>query len=48
MTPDSQSLTISVAPGSGTGELAGLDGTMNIVIADGEHGYEFSYTLGDE
>ena len=48
MTPDSQSLTITVAPGSGTGELAGLSGTMGIVIADGEHGYEFSYTLGAE
>lgn len=48
MTPDSQLLTITVAPGSGTGELAGLSGTMGIVIADGEHAYEFSYTLGDE
>ena len=48
MTPDTQSLTITVAPGSGTGELAGLDGTMNIVIADGEHRYEFSFTLGGQ
>ncbi|MGH8213447.1 MAG: DUF3224 domain-containing protein [Rhodanobacteraceae bacterium] len=30
-------------PGSGTGELAGLRGTMNIIIADGRHSYEFEY-----
>ena len=37
---------ISVVPDSGTGELAGLSGTMTIVIAaGGAHSYEFDYTL---
>lgn len=38
-------LTISVVPDSGTGELAGLAGTMAIEVADGKHSYEFDYTL---
>lgn len=41
-------LTITVVPDSGDGELAGLRGTMNIIVADGEHRYEFEYTLGNE
>jgi hypothetical protein len=32
-------------PDSGTGELAGLAGTMAIIVADGKHSYEFEYTL---
>jgi hypothetical protein len=41
-----QSLTIGVVPGSATGELAGLTGSMNIVIAPGgAHSYEFDYAL---
>lgn len=41
-------LSISVAPGSGTGELAGLAGKMNIIIAEGgKHSYDFEYTLPD-
>jgi hypothetical protein len=39
------SLSIVVIPDSGTGELAGLAGTMNIVIEGGKHSYEFEYTL---
>jgi hypothetical protein len=39
-------LNIIVVPGSGTGELAGLSGKMNIVIAPGgAHSYEFDYSL---
>jgi hypothetical protein len=39
-------LSISVVPGSGTGELAGIDGAMKVNIAtDGKHSYEFDYTL---
>ena len=41
------SLTITVVPDSGTDQLAGLTGTMAIVIADGKHSYEFAYTLAD-
>ena len=38
-------LTITVVPDSGTGELAGLTGRMNIIIEAGAHRYEFDYTL---
>jgi hypothetical protein len=38
-------LTISVSPDSGTGELTGLSGAMTIKIENGQHSYEFSYTL---
>lgn len=41
-----QSLTIGVVPGSATGELAGLTGSMKIVVAPGgAHSYEFDYAL---
>jgi Protein of unknown function (DUF3224) len=40
------SLSIMVVPDSGTAELTGLTGKMNIVIAEGgKHSYEFDYTL---
>jgi hypothetical protein len=39
------SLSITVIPDSGTGQLAGLAGTMTINIADGKHSYAFEYTL---
>jgi hypothetical protein len=39
------SLTIVVVPDSGTGELEGLSGTMQIVIAGGKHSYDFEYTI---
>ena len=45
MTSGEPKLTISVVPGSGTGQLVGLSGTLNIIIADGKHSYEFEYTL---
>ena len=38
-------LTIALVPDSGTGELAGLTGTMTIKITDGKHFYEFEYEL---
>lgn len=47
MTRGEPYLNIIVVPDSGSGELAGLSGTMNIIIADGKHSYEFDYTLGD-
>lgn len=40
-------LTITVVPDSGTGELKGLAGKMNITIADGKHSYDFEYSLPD-
>ncbi len=39
-------LTISVVPDSGTGELQGLAGNMEILIDEGGHAYSFTYTLG--
>jgi hypothetical protein len=38
-------LAVDVVPDSGTGELAGIAGTMEIRIGGGEHRYELSYTL---
>jgi hypothetical protein len=38
-------LTIVVVPDSGSAGLKGLNGTMNIVIADGKHSYDFDYVL---
>jgi hypothetical protein len=32
-------------PDSGTGEVAGLAGRMEIIIAEGKHSYVFDYTL---
>jgi hypothetical protein len=37
------SLTVTVVPGSGTEELAGLRGSMEIVNVDGAHSYTFNY-----
>jgi len=33
-----------VVPGSGTGELRGIEGTFIIRIENGEHFYDFDYT----
>ena len=45
MTPTSQESTITVVPGSGTGELAGITGAMSIEVEEGQHLYDFDYTL---
>ena len=42
-----QRLSVTVVPDSGTGELEGLAGRMEITIAGGKHSYHFDYTLGD-
>jgi len=39
-------LVITVVPDSGTGDLQGISGKMNITIApDGKHSYDFEYDL---
>jgi hypothetical protein len=38
-------LTVTVVPDSGTGQLTGLAGIMDILITDGKHSYDFEYTL---
>jgi hypothetical protein len=40
-----QELLITVVPDSGTGELAGLMGTMMIIIEGGKHSYDFEYSI---
>jgi hypothetical protein len=45
MNRGSQSLHVTVVPDSGTGALVGLAGEFKIIIADGQHSYEFAYTL---
>jgi hypothetical protein len=48
MTRGTGELTITVIPDSGTDELVGLRGKMNIIIADGQHSFEFEYELADK
>lgn len=38
-------LNVGVVPGSGTGDLTGIAGTMSIIIVAGKHSYTFDYTL---
>lgn len=45
MTRGEGQLSITVVPDSGTGQFAGLSGKMSINVADGQHSYEFEYTL---
>ena len=46
MTRGAGELTITVIPDTGTDQLVGLTGRMNIIIAPGgKHSYEFDYTL---
>ena len=46
MRPEGQDLTYAVVPGSGTGDLAGIEGTLELAIdADGTHTYDLAYTL---
>jgi hypothetical protein len=39
--------SIMVVPDSGTGNLAGLTGSLVIDIVEGQHSYRFDYTLGE-
>ena len=36
---------VTVLPDSGTGQLAGLTGRLNILIEAGKHSYDFAYSL---
>jgi len=40
-------LDVTVVPDSGTDQLTGISGKLNIIIADGKHSYELEYTLPD-
>ena len=45
MTRGAQALSVTVVPDSGTGDLTGLVGKMNIKIESGKHFYEIEYTI---
>ncbi len=45
MTRGEPSLTLTVVPDSGTGELTGLAGSMEIIIEGGKHSYLFEYEI---
>ncbi len=47
MTRGAKELSVTVVPDSGTAQLTGLAGRMDIVITDGQHSYAFDYTLPD-
>jgi hypothetical protein len=48
MNRGAQSLSIMVVPDSGTGDLAGISGTLSINIIDGKHFYDFIYSLPEQ
>lgn len=45
MANGSDLLDITVVPDSGTEELAGIAGTMTIIVEGAKHSYKFSYIL---
>ena len=47
MTREVPTLIVTVVPDSGTDQLTGLAGKMTIIVAGGQHSYEFEYRLGD-
>ena len=46
MTRGEPSLLVTVVPDSGTGQLVGLSGRLNIIIEGKTHRYTFDYSLG--
>lgn len=45
MTADSQSLSVKILEGSGSGELSSITGSLEIIQTDGEHSYKLDYAL---
>jgi hypothetical protein len=45
MTRGARGLTVTVVPDSGTGELVGISGKMDIQIEGGKHSYELEYAI---
>jgi hypothetical protein len=45
MNRGAQSLTITIVPDSGTGELTGISGAIAIQITEGQHDYTLDYDL---
>lgn len=47
MTRGTPELSVTVVPDSGTDQLAGLAGKLDIQVTGGHHCYEFEYTIAD-
>lgn len=47
MTRGVPQLSVTVVPDSGTGDLTGISGQLDIKITDGKHFYEFDYTIAE-
>ena len=45
MTRGTPTLSVTLVPDSGTGELRGINGAMTIDIRDGKHFYTFDYAF---
>lgn len=45
MDASGRKMSVTITPGSGTGELKGISGTFDIQIANGQHSYDLEYTL---
>jgi Protein of unknown function (DUF3224) len=41
-------MQVIIVPGSGTGELKGIGGTLTIRIENGQHFYDLDYTMPEE
>lgn len=45
MNASGRSMTVTIVPGSGTGQLQGIAGTFEIILESGKHSYDLAYTL---
>ena len=45
MDQNGRKMSVSIVPGSGTGDLKDISGTFDIQIANGQHSYDLQYTL---
>ena len=45
MSPGNMQIDVRVTPGSGTAELAGIEGSLTIRIEDKQHFYDLQYSL---
>lgn len=48
MDQGAQDLSITIVPGSGDGDLAGISGVFHLKIGDGRHLYDLEYRLSGE
>ena len=48
MSGDHKELQVNISPDSGTEELLGISGSLEIIIEEGKHYYVLEYTFADE